>query len=205
MDTTLYLTFLVLAFGVIVIPGPNVLVIVSTSITHGRKRGLQTVAGTSIAMAIQLIIVASSTAWLVQLISEGLNYLKWLGVAFLLFLGIYHLKYMMRSTKKVQAVTTTSTFSKGFVVSLSNPKTFLFFSAFFPQFVVASESYFMQMILLSSSFLVMATVLDSCYALMSSKLSLIERMSYMDSLRNGVSGLLYVAAGMWLVITNRSS
>jgi hypothetical protein len=52
MDSTLFLSFLLVSIGLIIIPGPNVLVIISTSITHGRVRGLQMVAGTSLAMAL---------------------------------------------------------------------------------------------------------------------------------------------------------
>ena len=59
------LTFILISIGIIVVPGPNVLVVVSTSISHGKLRGLQTVVGTSVAMAIQLLIAAVGTAWFV--------------------------------------------------------------------------------------------------------------------------------------------
>ncbi len=57
MDSTLFLSFLLVSIGLIIIPGPNVLVIISTSITHGRVRGLQMVARTSLAMALQMLVV----------------------------------------------------------------------------------------------------------------------------------------------------
>jgi len=142
MNTTLYLTFLVVSFGLIIVPGPNVLVIVSTSITHGTKRGLQTVAGTSFAMAIQLITVAVGTAWFVQLISNGLYYLKWVGVAYLLYLGLYHLRKVISSKQQETEIAASATFKRGFAVSLTNPKTLLFFSAFLPQFVTSWELLF---------------------------------------------------------------
>lgn len=68
------------------------LVIISASIPHGTKCGLQTVAGTSLAMSIQLIVVAATTARLVQVITNGLHYSKWGGVVYLLYLGLYHWK-----------------------------------------------------------------------------------------------------------------
>lgn len=55
------LTFIVVSAAIIIVPGPNVLVIVSTSIAHGLRRGLQTVAGTSLAMVVQLSIAALAT------------------------------------------------------------------------------------------------------------------------------------------------
>jgi homoserine/homoserine lactone efflux protein len=205
MDITLYLTFLVVSFGLIIVPGPNVLVIVSTSITHGTKRGLQTVAGTSLAMAIQLLVIASSTAWLVQVISNGLHYLKWVGVAYLLYLAIYHLNAAFSAEKKEIKITSSATFRRGFLVSLTNPKTLFFFSAFLPQFVTSAGSYNIQIFLLSLSFLIMAIILDSCYALLSSKLSLLVKERFLNRFRNGFAGLLYLWACAWLATTNRSS
>lgn len=205
MDRTLYLAFLALSFGLIIVPGPNVLVIVSTSITHGAKRGLQTVAGTSLAMAIQLTIVAIGTVWFVQLISDGLHYLKWIGVAYLLYLGLSQLKTAIRSKKPETQITASASFTRGFLVSLTNPKTLLFFSAFFPQFVTAAASYTFQIFLLSFSFLMMAVVLDSSYALLSSRLTVLAKNRYLVSFNNGFSGLLFLLASAWLAATNRSS
>ena len=205
MDIKIYLAFLVVSFGVIVVPGPNVLVIISTSIAHGSRRGLQTVAGTSLAMAVQLVIVAIGTVWIVKLISNGLYYLKWGGVIYLLCLGVYHLKTAICCGKQKLEISASSTFTRGFLVSLSNPKTLLFFSAFLPQFVSGTADYNLQILLLSMSFLVMAMVLDSCYAMLSSRLTLLIKSQYLNSIQNGFSGLLFLSASAWLAVTNRSS
>ena len=205
MDIALYLSFLIIAFGLIIVPGPNVLVIVSTTITHGTKQGLQTVAGTSLAMAIQLIVVAAGTTWFVQAMSNGLQYMKWLGVVYLFYLAIYHLKSAFSTEKNEINITSSATFKRGFLVSLTNPKTLLFFSAFLPQFVSTAWSYNFQIFVLSTSFLVMAMILDSCYALLSSKLSLLVKEHFLSTFRNGFSGLLYLGACAWLAVTSRSS
>lgn len=203
MDTTLYLTFLVVSFGLIIIPGPNVLVIVSTSIAYGARRGLHTVAGTSLAMAIQLLVVAIGTAWLIQLISNGLYYLKWAGVVYLLFLGLYHLKLSIKPNKQETKISTSASFTRGFLVSLTNPKTLLFFSAYFPQFVSTSGSFSFQILLLSFSFLILAILLDSCYALLSSKLTILAKNRYLNAFQNGFSSLLFLGASAWLAATKR--
>ena len=152
MDIILYLTFLAVSFGLIIVPGPNVLVIVSTSIAHGKRRGLQTVAGTAIAMALQLIIVGVGTTWFVQAITNGLHYMKWVGVAYLIYLGVRHITKAVNSSNRVVEITASATFTRGFLVSLTNPKTMMFFSAFLPQFVSSVENYHLQILLLSISF-----------------------------------------------------
>jgi threonine/homoserine/homoserine lactone efflux protein len=198
MDINLFFTFFVISFSLIIIPGPNVLVIVSTSITHGKNRGLQTVAGTSIAMAIQLVIVGVGTAWFIQILSEGFYFLKWLGVAYLLYLGFFHIKCTFFSESTKYKLTAASSFSRGFFVSLTNPKTLLFFSAFLPQFISSTEHYLQQITLLSITFLLLAVVLDSCYALLSSRLQPILEQRNLEKIQNGFSGLLFLGASVWL-------
>lgn len=204
MDITLYLSFLIISFLVIIVPGPNVLVIVSTSLAHGVRRGLQTVAGTSSAMTLQLLVVGVGTAWFVRLVADGLYYLKWVGIVYLLYLGLRHLAAVIYSKNPEQAdITASATFARGFVVSLTNPKTLLFFSAFLPQFISATGDYTAQMLWLSTAFVVMATVLDSCYALLSSRLRYLSGNRDVSQNRHGFSGLLYLAAGAWLAASNR--
>jgi len=204
MDITLYAAFLIVSFWLIIVPGPNVLVIVSTSIAHGKKRGLQTVAGTSLAMVFQLVIVGLGTAWFVQLFAGGLYYLKWTGVIYLIFLGVRHVIRAISPGGPAVEITAAETFKRGFMVSLTNPKTMLFFSAFFPQFVVSVENYHLQILLMSVSFLILATVLDSCYALLSAKLVRLTKTGFPARFQNGFSGLLLLGAGAWLASINRS-
>ena len=206
MDITLYLSFLIISFLVIIVPGPNVLVIVSTSLAHGVRRGLQTVAGTSSAMIVQLLIVGAGTAWFVRQVADGLYYLKWVGIVYLLYLGLRHIMAAMSSSNPEQPdITASVTFARGFVVSLTNPKTLLFFSAFLPQFISATGDYPVQMLWLSASFVIMATVLDSCYALLSSRLRYLGGDGESIKYRQGFSGLLFLAAGAWMAASNRSA
>lgn len=90
--------------GIIIIPGPNVLVVISTSLAYGRARGLQTVAGTSAAMLVQLFIAALGTAWFVSALASGFLWLKWLGVGYLFYLGIRHLLAIGQHQREQQSV-----------------------------------------------------------------------------------------------------
>ncbi|MES9858092.1 MAG: LysE family translocator [Sedimenticola sp.] len=193
------LAFILVSIGIIVIPGPNVMIIVSTSISHGKLRGLQTVAGTSSAMAIQLFIAAVGTAWFVASLTEGFHLLKWVGVAYLVYLGVRHL--INARTQSHHSITAFGSFQRGFLVSLTNPKTILFFSAFLPQFAIASEPYVPQIALLSVIFLLLAISLDSGYVLLSNTLAALVRNKELTKYQNGVSGLLYLGAGAALAAT----
>jgi len=193
------LAFILVSVVIIIIPGPNVLVVLSTSIAHGKVRGLQAVAGTSTAMLIQLAIAAKGTSWLVSTMASGLVWVKWLGIVYLFYLGLSHL-LAIRNTLNTQ-ISAVSTFQRGFWVSLTNPKTILFFSAFLPQFTSTAISYQLQIVMLSLIFWLLAVVLDSGYALLAHKLSSTLRIKGLANYQHGVSGVLYLGAGTILATT----
>jgi len=190
------LFFILISIGVIIVPGPNVLVIVSTCISHGRLRGLQTVAGTSAAMIVQLFIAAVGTTWFVSTLASGFLWIKWTGVLYLCYLGFNHLKSAVQKTEH-QSVSSIGSFYRGFLVSLTNPKTILFFSAFLPQFVSPSEPFLSQIALLSSIFWVLAVVLDSGYALLAGKLASMLGNKF-SATQNYFSSALYLGASATL-------
>ena len=191
------LLFCLMAGLVIVIPSPNVLVIVGTTLQQGRRRGLQTVAGTSTAMLVQLAVAALGTAGFVNLLSNGFVFLKWAGAAYLAWLGI---NLLLRSASRQGQVTSaTGSFQRGFWVSLTNPKTILFFSAFLPQFVVAQQPYLPQIAVLSALFWAMAVLLDSTYALLAAALTGVLRRPGISAYAGKASGMVYLGAAAMLV------
>jgi len=202
MELGQIISFLLVSAIFIAVPGPNILVIVSTTLNSGKLRGLQTVAGTSLAMIVQLAIAALGTTLLLSTLSQGLIWLKWCGVAYLLFLGISSLTAFF-THKKSKPPSATASIQRGFWVSLTNPKTILFFSAFLPQFANADSAYLPQIAILSGSFLLLAVIIDSSYAIMSAKLKWLLASRDIDRLSNGVSGAFFICAGGLLASTNR--
>lgn len=204
MDGLLYTAFIFTSVIVIILPGPNVLVVVATSISHGTKRGLQTVLGTSSAMSIQLVISAVGTTWLVESLTKGFEWLRWLGVIYLAYLGMLHLSRLLKQRNVNQEVSILNSYSRGFIVSLANPKTILFFSAFMPQFVSKGGDYMTQTLILSATFLFLATVFDSLYAIFSGQLRGLLQAKHTLKVQNSISGLLYISAAAWLACFRRA-
>jgi len=203
MESFLFVTFIFTAIAVIVMPGPNVLVIISTSISHGTKRGLQTVLGTSSAMIIQLVVAALGTTMFVESISTGFELLRWFGVAYLIYLGMSQLFSLVQKTCDKPQVTGKATFRRGFIVSLTNPKTILFFSAFLPQFVSPNGEYINQIIIFSTTFLILATMLDSLYAILAGRIRGVLQGDRIQKTQKVLSGILYLGAGTWLAAMRR--
>jgi len=201
MDLSLYIAFLLTSATLILVPGPNVLVIISTSIAHGKIKGLQVVLGTSCAMAIQLFIAAVGTTWLIETLSAGFTWIKWFGVVYLLYLGINHF-FQLRKINIIQP-SSSSTFTRGFIVSLTNPKTILFFVAFLPQFISGDSDYSIQIFILSITFLALAIVLDSLYAALSGHFANYSNNRNIAKVQHSASGTLYLSASIWLTMLQK--
>ena len=91
---------------------------------------------------------------------------------------------------------------RGFLVSLSNPKTRLFFGAFLPQFVNPGAEPMGRLVQLYTTFLVIAIVLDGTWALTADRSCHLLAMN--SKLRNGLTGRLLVSAGLGLAISRKS-
>ena len=193
----LYVSFVLVSLALIAFPGPNVALIVSTSIAHGRRAGLMTVAGTSTAMAVQLVLTVAGTSALLAAASAWFSWLRWVGVIYLIYLGVRAWRAPARdATAHRYSPGSRTIFTRGVLVSLTNPKTLLFFGAFLPQFVSTERAALQQLVILASTFLVLAVALDSSWALLAHRASAV--LSRRGALRNRLEGGLLIGAGLGL-------
>jgi threonine/homoserine/homoserine lactone efflux protein len=205
MSLELYLTFVAATTVLILIPGPNVTLLVANSLTYGPRRALVTLAGTSSAIALQLLVVAFGMSALILLLAQWFEWLRWAGVAYLVFLGIQQWRAagVALDDLGTPEVASGTLFWQGVLVSATNPKTLLFYAAFLPQFIDPAAAAGPQLALLCTTFLVIATVLDGAYALLAGRLRPWLRGRARARLRNRITGSLLIAAGLGLALARR--
>lgn len=206
VDLGLYISFILVSSAIIVIPGPNVLVIVATTLTQGRARGLQTIAGTLAAMAIQLLIAARGTALLAETLSGAFLLLKWIGAGYLVYLGYrrFQAAVTLEYFNPLETGTARGSFSRGFVVGVTNPKTILFFGAFLPQFTTTALAIAPQIMVLSITFLALALVFDGLYALAAGKVTELSHNRRVRRWLDACSGALFLGSGIGLALARRA-
>ena len=205
MSTNLYFAFIAAAGLLIAVPGPNIMLIVSNSLGHGKRLGIYTVLGTSVAMLLQLAIAVAGLTTAMLFMSAWFEWLRWLGVAYLLYLGYKQWTGPANSVRKAQSpVSARLGFWQGFLVSLMNPKTMLFFAAFLPQFADASLPVTNQLIFLASTFWCMAIVIDSGYLLLASRLKPLLDTENGIKLRGRITGFFLLAGGVSLAFVRRT-
>ena len=200
IDLSLYLAFIAAVTVLMVIPGPNVALIVANSVAHGARYGLLTVAGTSAAMILQLGLVALGMTQFLSMLGAGFEVLRWIGVGYLLYLGIaqWRAPAVDLTRTRPERKSPGAMVRRALLVSMTNPKTLLFYGAFFPQFVSAERAFAPQVILLSATFVVIAVLVDGSWALAASRARNV--LAANGRLRNRISGGMLMGAGAVLAM-----
>lgn len=195
MDSSLFLAFIAAVIVLMLIPGPNVALIIANSVAYGPKYGFLTVAGTSSAMVAQLCLTALGMAELLGTLGIWFTWLRWIGVAYLIYLGIAQLRApsIDPNTKTPEPKSGRAVFMRALLVSLTNPKTLLFYSAFFPQFITLNHDVGEQITLLSVTFLTLAVLVDGGWALIAGRAR--RLLAARGHLRNKLSAGFFIGAG----------
>jgi homoserine/homoserine lactone efflux protein len=200
VDPQVYLAFFVATFIFMVIPGPNVALIVANSIAHGMKSGIFTVCGTCSAMVVQLALVGLGLAGAASVPGDWIAWVRWLGIFYLVYLGVKQWYASAGGTLKAAqfAGNGVSAYAKGFMVSLINPQTLVFYAAFFPQFVKTDRPIALQMLIFGATFVVLAFLVDGSWAV---AIGLTRfKMTSSETIRNRVSGVLLIVVALALAL-----
>ena len=170
MALELLLAFAAASALLALMPGPNVAVIVANSVAYGPRYGLLAVAGTSSAMIPQLAIVTLGLSAALSIMAEWFEVVRWVGVIYLVYLGIEAWRAPPPNLNATaQPKSPIAIYARGALVSLTNPKTLLFFGAFLPQFVDPKGDATTQLATLSVIFFTIAVTIDCSWALLAGK------------------------------------
>jgi len=118
----LYLAFIAATVVLMVIPGPNVALIVANSVAHGTRFGLLTVAATSTAVVVHLTLTVIGAAAVLNFLAASFDWLRWAGVAYLVYLGIATWRAPVADLAQTQPQARSGRliFARGFLVGLTN-------------------------------------------------------------------------------------
>jgi threonine/homoserine/homoserine lactone efflux protein len=170
MSTHQLVTFALLAFALIVVPGPSVLFVIGRAVTVGRRAALATVAGNAAGVYLQVVAVALGLGFVLARSELVFSAVKLLGAAYLVWLGIQAIRNRRALAEALSADVSPTrgwvALRDGFVVGASNPKATVFFAAVLPQFVEPAAGWVPgQMLLLGLVFIAIALLSDSTWAL----------------------------------------
>lgn len=128
---TQIISFLLPTLLLNITPGPDMLFVIGQCQQGGIKCAIKATGGLALGYLWHILLVSFGLAAILAQLPQALFFFKFLGGAYLLFLGFKMLLSKDHSNRKSQ----TSSLWSGFLVSASNPKVAVFFLAFLPQFV----------------------------------------------------------------------
>ncbi len=194
-------------------PGPNMALIIASTLSGGLGGGLVTLAGCLTGLAILVAVATIGMTSVMVLMAEWFDVIRWIGAIYLIVLGVRQLAAWWRLRRAAATASATvvaplsqasavSRYLQGLGVSLSNPKVLLFLGAFFPQFVDPAMAPGPQLALLAGLFLLVLVSVDLAYTFAVAKARAtidMRRLRVLDA----ASGFLLVAGGLVLATARR--
>ena len=169
MDLSHWLLFTAVCLATTYSPGPGVLLAVSNALTHGPRQALISSSGNALGIFIVAGLTVSGLGLLLHTSALAFTALKVVGAGYLIYLGIRQWRargnaFSAGASAAAESVTPRRLFLNGLTVALSNPKSVLFFSAVFPQFM-PEQAGVGQLLLMTSTFAACAVISHLSYVL----------------------------------------
>ena len=205
MEPSNLLYFLSAAVMLTILPGPDMLFVIAQSISLGKKAGISVALGLCTGLIFHTIAAAFGISIIIYNSDVAFMILKYLGVAYLIFLAFMALKESTINLNINWQINKIHLYRKGILMNLLNPKVLLFFLAFLPQFVDQSDrNVSLQMVSLGIIFIIQAIIIFSIVSILASKISekLITNKKFAKYLKWIKAGIL-LFIGISLIFVNK--
>ncbi|WP_421754802.1 LysE family translocator [Croceimicrobium sp.] len=209
MNWELYFTFLSAAIALTFMPGPDNIFVLTESLSRGSRRGVSLSAGLASGVLVHTLLAASGLALLLLEFPQISIGLRLAGTLYLLYLVYGAWKeepqtIHLESTKGTALIPGFwSSWAKGFLMNVLNPKVTLFFLALLPQFVDTQANWpaFQQMSLMGLSFMVQAFLIFSLMAILAGQLKpYLAKEAFSHFMKwLQIVVLLLIALGLWFL------
>ncbi|MCS6995384.1 MAG: LysE family translocator [Casimicrobiaceae bacterium] len=211
MTLATFSAFLLAALVLAFTPGPGITYVVARTVAGGRAEGLASCLGTAFGGLLHVIAAALGLSVVIAQSAAVFNTLKWLGVAYLVYLGVRLLRQAREggaalALPAVAAQGARRAFREGILVEALNVKTALFFLAFLPQFVSAESALLPQLVLLGTIVVTLNTTADVIAVLAADRfVALGSAHARRTRLLQRISGGTMLVLAAWLATARRQA
>nr|NMN90179.1 homoserine/homoserine lactone efflux protein [Brenneria salicis ATCC 15712 = DSM 30166] len=186
-----WLTYLLTTFILSLSPGSGAINTMSTGISHGYRGTVASICGLQVGLSIHIVLVGIGLGALLANSVLAFDILKWLGAAYLIWLGI-------------QQWRRRRLFKRAVLVNLTNPKSIVFLAALFPQFIMPHEPQAAQYMVLGMTTVVVDVLVMIGYATLATRISgWLKGPRQMQTL-NRIFGSLFVLIGALLATARKT-
>lgn len=208
MPLSTWLLYVAAVFVLTVTPGPTVLMCVSTAVQFGPRRALVASLGSTTAIVGIMLLSALGLGTVLAASEAVFTALKWLGAAYLAYLGVGSLLSRASNLSVPDAAAQSAEawmlFRRGLLVGASNPKALLFFGALFPQFIDAAAPQAPQFAILGATFVCFELFWLVVYALGAARARRWLQQPRRATLFNRATGAVFLLAAALLATSRRN-
>lgn len=196
-----WLIYLVAVVGLSFTPGPNSLLALTHGALHGHRRTLFTVAGGALGFVALIALSMLGIGALLQTSAGALTVLKWVGGAYLVWLGVQLWRapaIRLQAEPGAATARPATLFRQGLLAAISNPKVLLFYGAFLPQFIDPNRDLLLQFVIMATTFAVVECLVEYLLARLAHRVRpLLERVGKrFNRVCGGLFGIMGAALPM---------
>ena len=200
MDMHVWLAYVVTAVVFSLAPGSGTVNSISNGLSYGTRKSLSAIAGLQIGLTLHIILVGAGIGALVAQSATAFTVIKWVGAAYLVWLGIQ--KWRDRSGLAThtqgEALSGTKLMSNAVLINLTNPKSIVFLVALFPQFIDPARDQLTQLAVLGVTTVVIDSIVMLGYTSLAAQMGRFIRSDKIMSKINKVFGSMFVGCGALL-------
>jgi threonine/homoserine/homoserine lactone efflux protein len=206
MSVEIWLAFAAASCVLLIIPGPTILLVISYALGQGRRAALPVASGVALGDFTAMTLSMLGLGALLATSAVMFTALKWLGGAYLVWLGFK----LMRSGGRLVEANVASEGSPGamvahaWLVTALNPKSITFFVAFLPQFLDPERSFWVQMGVFETTFLALAATNAFGFALVASRARGLVKRPGVVGWFNRLGGMMLIGAGVTAIALRRT-
>ena len=208
MALSVWLTFFTASWAISISPGAGAVAAMSAGLNHGFGRGYMMTIGLVLGILVQVAVVGLGLGALIAASSLAYALVKWLGVAYLVFLGIKQWRApavpMVSEAATGELVSRRQLILRGLAINTANPKTTVFLLAVVPQFLDLGRALGVQYAIIGATIAFTDLVVMAGYTALAAKVLRLLKSSRQIRAMNRTFGSLFVAAGLLLATFKRA-
>lgn len=209
MELSTWLAFFAASWAISISPGPGAIASMSAGLNHGFRYGYVTIFGLVLGIWTQLLIVGVGLGALIAASGAAFTVVKWLGVGYLVWLGIAQWRAPARPMVAVsdsgEVVTQRALILKAWLINIVNPKGTVFLLAVVPQFINPAQPLLQQYLIIGATLAFTDLVVMTGYTALAAKvLGALKEPAHIRAM-NRIFGSLFVLAGSLLALFKRSA
>lgn len=207
MELNVWLTLLLASIAISVSPGAGAVVSMNHGIKYGLKKSYPAIFGLQAGLLIQTFIVVIGLGALIAKSVMLFNIIKWIGVAYLVYLGLskfFEKVEVIDEENQLNSYSAKKSFISATLINLTNAKATVFLVAFIPQFLNPNESLFFQFTIIGLTLCIVDIFVMTGYSGLASKLKFLIKDVKAMKIQNRITGSFLILAAIFMSTAKKS-